>query len=87
MSEMVERVMKAIDETIRLDAGFDIINPEEVARAAIEAVREPTPRMYDDAASALYRLYFGDGGFIGAEAAKEQARVTHHALIDAALKE
>lgn len=54
MSEMVERVARVIDEclTARVERGepdpvWRLTTAEEVARAAIAAMREPTPAMFE----------------------------------------
>lgn len=76
---MVERVIAAIRSEIRVDAtglaptiaSAYIVGIEEAARAAIEAMREPT-----------YEMRFGQGSAWPEDAAK-----TWRAMIDAALAE
>lgn len=45
MSEMVERVKRAIWEELSTDEGGIVVGIEEAARAAIAAMREPTRAM------------------------------------------
>jgi len=45
MSEMIERVAKAIYEAMDLSDGLDGTAAKTYARAAIEAMREPTEAM------------------------------------------
>lgn len=47
MSEMVERVARAIEA--KVNEGRDFCSAEDVARAAIEAMREPTEAMEEAA--------------------------------------
>jgi hypothetical protein len=51
MSEMTERVAKAIFDAMDITDGLDWTSAERYARAAIEAMREPTVDMIDAAAS------------------------------------
>lgn len=83
MSEMVERVAKAILETMDLTDGLDGTAAENYARAAIEAMREPTEAMF----------CAGDERII--EALNDHTRILRHvtpaqdawqAMIDEALK-
>lgn len=68
MSEMVDRVAKALEARLK---GNEFLSYEDAARAAIEAMREPTKRM----AMAGY----------GANDMKP-AKAAWTAMIDAALK-
>lgn len=65
-NDMVERVARAIEDRLR---GKDFLSYEEAARAAIEAMREPTDAMADD----------------GYRAIKHGADAVWRAMIDAAL--
>lgn len=49
MSEMIERVGKAISEAGGVLFGFSPEHTAEMARAAIEAMREPDKTMFDAA--------------------------------------
>ena len=44
MTDMIERVAKAINDTMLQHGDY---KPDELARAAIEAIREPTEKMID----------------------------------------
>jgi len=46
VSEMIERVARAIFEAMDVSDGLDGISAERYARAAIEAIMEPTQAMY-----------------------------------------
>lgn len=90
MPDMLKDVAAVIAGTYQLETNDELYPlPESLclalARSAIDAMREPAGAPLDAAVSALYRHYFGDGGFIGTEAAKEQILLTHRAIIDAAL--
>ena len=43
MTDMIDRVAKAINDTMLQHGDY---KPDELARAAIEAMREPTDEMY-----------------------------------------
>lgn len=77
MSEMIERVAKQLHETLSsqdingyLDANFDL---HAVARATIEAMREPTGQMRIE--------------FEGWNCSANDMEAVYQAAIDAALKE
>jgi hypothetical protein len=72
MSEMIERVAKAIFDTMDVTDGLDGSAAERYARAAIEAMRESTQAMDD--AGAIYSDCNG-------------APRTWEAMIDEALRE
>lgn len=69
MSEMVERVAKAIREAHVGRPMYELVNTEDLARAAIEAMREPTPDMVSEGDD--YRAF--------------SSRTTWQAMIDEAL--
>lgn len=77
MSEMIERVTKAIETALQqhgdadIRAGLVFLDISKVARAAIEAMREPTDAMDEEGA------IFSDCN---------AATPTWQAMIDAALK-
>jgi len=74
--EMVQRVKEAIRSSAR-DCGVSFSGTEGVARAAIKAMRNPTPKMIDAAWNASYNRKVG-----------ANVMTTHwQAMIDAALKE
>lgn len=85
MSEMVERVaarLKGFVAAEMLETGS--VNPqrwEAMARAAIEAMREPTPKMLRLGGDAVYSEC-GTGTAID----DRQAKASWVAMIDAALK-
>jgi hypothetical protein len=83
MSEMIERVGQAIhggDCAVGLE--FKIEDAREIARAAIEAMREPTEAMakhgYEDASHTLE-------GMLGYPSYEESCANIYRAMIDAAL--
>jgi hypothetical protein len=75
MNTMIERVIDAIQDTIDISESGGV-NFEKIARAAIEAMREPTPEMVDAMRLANMNIAGGYDGPSGWEAA-----------IDAALKD
>lgn len=98
MSEMIERVARALwskakDEPTRRSVGFSFENDPlrlwwiDQARAAIEAMREPTKMMLNSTADVV--VYYddfalNDGTCYMSEDSAEQA---FKSMIDAALKE
>lgn len=68
MTNMIERVAKAINDTMLQHGDY---KPDELARAAIAAMREPTEEMVE-------------AGYYDAMA--EDAKATFTAMIDAALE-
>jgi len=56
MSEMVERVERVLQEEFAAFYRFSPAQGEHLARAAIEAMREPTDSQYD-AVSALDKMW------------------------------
>tara|TARA_R110000868_G_scaffold309027_1_gene570439 strand:- start:3353 stop:3583 length:231 start_codon:yes stop_codon:yes gene_type:complete len=68
MTDMIERVAKAINDTMLQHGDY---KPDELARAAIAAMREPTEDMVE-------------AGYYDAMA--EDAKATFTAMIDAALE-
>lgn len=82
MSEMIERVAKAIGEMPW--EGREPLNihddAEAIARVAVAAMRDPTGDMIDEGAGAI-------GGFIDGGSAWEATPIAWSAMIDAALAE
>ena len=68
MTDMIERVAKAINDTMLQHGDY---KPDELARAAIAAMREPTEDMVEAGYS---------------DAMAEDAKATFTAMIDAALE-
>lgn len=82
MSEsMVRRVAKALREDLRTQAANDslVLDCEALARAAIEAMREPTPEMLQALAKRYSYHNTGDEPYDG------EARDYWQAMITAAL--
>lgn len=81
MSGMVGRVAGAIRE-IRVGEHYCLApdEAEEIARAAIEAMREPTAKMIASADAKAY------GGIAPGEMQYHDAKHTWESMIDAALK-
>jgi len=73
-NEMIERVAQAILAKVPLGYGMTIAESDEYARAAIEAMREPTEAMVDAF------VWYGHGKTIG-----DVARIGWQSMIDAAL--
>ena len=95
MSEMIERVAKQLHEQLSsqdingyLGANFDL---HSVARAAIEAMREPTKAQLEAAEDIVVGFddfACGDGNiYLGIPGYPQKARDVWSALIDAALKD
>ena len=95
MSEMIERVAKELHEKLShqdidgyLGANFDL---KSVARAAIEAMREPTKAQLEAAEDIVVGFddfACGDGNiYLGIPGYPQKARDVWSALIDAALKD
>jgi hypothetical protein len=83
MTDMIERVKAAIERTYDVDPGGDMTNPDQVARAAIEAMREPTPAMIDRFVSRALQVSLG-GGYTWSDYARDQwATMITAALEDA----
>jgi len=82
---MIERIVKAIDDTYDVDCGGDLLNLPEVARAVLEALREPTPEMVE-AVEGMHMPYCGtiegDGWLT-----TDSARKAWGKMLDAALAE
>jgi hypothetical protein len=107
MSTMIERVARAIlAESLQIgntNGDFDALPAEaqnvftSFARAAIEAMREPTDKQlkateavvvgYDDFACGDGTLFLSIAGVHGREGFYDHAKTAWHAMIDAALKE
>ena len=90
MSEMIERVARAIyDEQSDGTGPVDDFYP--VARAAIEAMREPTKaqlEVAEDIVVGFDDFACGDGNiYLGIPGYPQKARDVWAALVDAALKE
>lgn len=95
MSEMIERVARAVfaesHEIGNTHGDFDILMPEvqevfiRFARAAIEAMREPTATMVS--AGSRQRPYREDDGDYDGMEYRGNTEGTWQAMIDAALKE
>ena len=84
---MIERVSAAVDgELKRLGLLQNISVGNVIARAAIEAMREPTDAMIDAACGARVRLYPAWEGQKPQPTAGEVIIAGHHAMIDAALQ-
>ena len=95
MSEMIERVARAIALAALDDETRSVVDPEnwpvaesycDMARAAIEAMREPTEAMIDAGVNAKRQnvdVYF-DGATVPR---KNVERVIYKDMIDAALSE
>lgn len=95
MSEMIERVAKELHEKLSsqdidgyLGANFDL---KSVARAAINAMREPTEAQLEAAEDIVVGFddfACGDGNiYLGIPGYPQKARDVWAALVDAALKE
>ncbi|MEJ1176084.1 hypothetical protein WA845_17685 [Agrobacterium sp. CMT1] len=98
MSEMIERVARAIastppnERTEYRDSGPVIVRDfERTARAAIEAMREPTEAQLEAAEEIVVGFddfACGDGNiYLGIPGYPQKARDVWAALVDAALKE
>jgi len=84
MSEMIERVAKAIEAASQPPGQKDYkILMENAARAAIEAMREPTDSMIVEAMTTAYPTVAEAGGVL--EQGRAAARLEWQAMIDAAL--
>jgi hypothetical protein len=83
MTEMIERVAKAILDAMDITDGLDASAADRYARAAIEAMREPTDQMCEAGYSA------GTGDWGGRydnrrELARGRIEPGWHAMIDVA---
>lgn len=78
MNEMIERVAKAIGTKVM---GEQSINLNEAAKAAIAAMREPTPDMNIAGGIAWSNALPKAGTYV------DNAAAGYQAMIDAALKE
>lgn len=78
--EKIEQVARAILSKVPTGYGMTASEAEDYARAAIEAMREPTEAMIPKEGVFLWRYQDSD-------ADQEEARAAWQAMIDAALKE
>ncbi|MGI9295968.1 MAG: hypothetical protein ACR2PS_18445 [Pseudomonadales bacterium] len=77
MTEMLDRAARAIQDAMIIDHGDGLYHPDDMARAAIEAIREPT-MMVCVAGETILDGETSEAGF---------AVAVWQAMIDAALKE
>ena len=91
MSEMIERVARALAEAGGEDPNNTWMFYENKSRAAIEAMREPTKAQLDAAEDIVVGyddFAVGDGNiYLGIPGYPQKARDVWTALVDATLKE
>lgn len=91
MSEMIERVARALAEAGGEDPNNTWMFYENKSRAAIEAMREPTEAQLEAAEDIVVGFddfACGDGNiYLGIPGYPQKARDVWAALVDAALKE
>lgn len=93
MSEsMIERVAEVIREVLRNPPSFSVdmygrVEADWLARAAIEAMREPTKEMLDAACQVMRERQEQMGDMWFPVSNKVKADIRWRAMIDAALKE
>lgn len=81
---MIERVAKAIDESLSRELADDkphFIDTIKIARAAIESMREPTEEMLNDGCKELWNIMGKQEDFRG------DARAVWQAMIDEILRD
>lgn len=81
---MIERVRDAIFKEMDVADGLDLPAAQRYARAAIEAMREPTDLMIE-AAESTFSHFEGDHGEYNTYFSESQAMALWPTMIDAAL--